>query len=673
MGKKKKWIGVTTAGVAVAAITGFTAQAFGYSLYPTSSAINYAVVYSEYGSLNMGGPGNYADQLKVKNQGQYPALYDANMYAAIEQGSVPDGQGSWPIIQGNVIGTQANDGYLLVETPSQTNSNFEQWVKRFNGRLSYVESYMTQHNETISLYDTGTGQNYNFDPLSLLASESGAIPTTTSPQPTGSYYTDPTSGAKCPIYVTTFNFATSKWPVAQSITVTDESNSTNGTVVKGDTIGRTLGSEVYMYKQIATWHFDSVEFTNTSTGATTWVLGSGGNDKSQMVNFNGTESTFSDSWSGSGTNDSKLNINTSNMTPGTYTATFYVGDEADRISPTATTSFTIAPGNGSSGGGGNGGGHKCPPASTPSKPSDYVLSYNWYPNGSGGQILTWQDTNWVLQSSTNSNGCGVYQWRDQPVTYSHNYPLNLSNLQVTGLFYDPGKPGDLWSPFNTHTSQSNNDQYFDGSTSAGNQALPTYGNPNGSPMIYTRVGGGFSFRMMWTGAPNDMPSNASVSYNLSNPDGEARTWIKAYQLLPQTIFNVGDVPVWDPYGDGYPPPATEYGWAYTSIPKYASPSTPTGYNELTAWNLTGDASGAAHITAKVTFTTTSGAAVSWWNSSQYMAQMLNYPTWFFIHETSVPNSPYEVNQSTYSKNYTYSFPQLGQNGNLIPTYTAPTP
>jgi len=134
----------------------------------------------------------------------------------------------------------------------------------------------------------------------------------------------------------------------------------------------------------------------------------------------------------------------------------------------------------------------------------------WSPDGSGGQYLTWTDTNWVLQQAS-AGGCVTYQWVDQPKTYTHDYALSISSFAVTGLFYDPGKPGDLWSPTNTSASQRNGDQFYDGSTSNGNPALPTYGNPAASPAIYVRVDGGFAFRVMWTGSPNDMPGNADVN------------------------------------------------------------------------------------------------------------------------------------------------------------------
>lgn len=303
------------------------------------------------------------------------------------------------------------------------------------------------------------------------------------------------------------------------------------------------------------------------------------------------------------------------------------------------------------------GGSVCTPPTIPPKPSNRVLSYTWSPDGSGGQILTWTDTHWVLQQGTDGTGCPTEEWADEPVTYRHNYPLNLSNLQITGLFYDPGQPGDVWSPTNQSASQQNADAYADGSTMGGAPAKATFGNPLRNPAVYARVGGGIAFRLKWIGSPHDMPSHASVTFQMVNPDGEENVWSQSFALLPRTIFNAGDTPVWDRVGNGYPPPATEYGWAYASIPKYATTGVPNSFSQLTAWNLTGDPASAAHMKATVTFTTGTGSSVTWTNAG--LAQTLGYPTWYFLHQ--IPNTAANYAQSlpTWSLRYTAkSFPEI---------------
>lgn len=278
-------------------------------------------------------------------------------------------------------------------------------------------------------------------------------------------------------------------------------------------------------------------------------------------------------------------------------------------------------------------------------------------------MLTWTDTNWVLQQGTDGNGCTTETWVDEPRTYTHDYPLHLSRFQVTGLFYDPGQPGNVWSPTNPSASQGNNDAGVDGSTVGGNPALPTFGNPARSPAVYVRVGGGLSFRLQWTGSPHDMPADAVVAFELTNPNREVNTWTKGFALLPATVFNQGDVPVWDPSGHGYPPPATEYGFVYTSIPKYATTGTPDSFSQLTAWNLTGDPATAARLAATVTFTTSSGSLVTWTNSD--LAQMLGNPTWYFLHQIPDASASYEQTQPNWNEPYTVApLPQLGSNGQI---------
>lgn len=568
------------------------------------------------------------------------------------------------------IPIDSNNGYLEVNDDTST---IDQWIAALNGDQSYVTSQLWH-----TTWGDRAGDQFNTVSISQIVEESGA------------------------------EFAPNADDYNYTVYATEPPKAAVGVVGSTQTVQQGQNVEFYNHAYIegyhSNYHFEYVEVTNSSGQNVTNQAFSENSlqgrapyngeaiyapNGAAMVEVNGggpTSEPPSYVETVDGGSFQPNIINTSNLAPGNYTITLYVKDWFNRSANAATATFTVTPGSNNPPpptggnpptppppppGGGGGGGTSCPTATVPPEPANQVLSYNWAPDGSGGQILTWTDTNWVLQTTTDSDGCLMYEWVDKPKSYSHDYPLKISNLQITGLFYDPGRPGGLWSPSNPSASQENNDGYSDGSTVDGNPSLPTYGNPGGSPVVYTRVGGGFSFRLMWTGSPHDMPASAEVTYNLVNPDGETRSWTKAFELLPQTVFNQGDVPVWDPFGNGYPPPATEYGWAYTSIPKYASPGTPSSYSELTAWNLTGDSSGAAHIEADVTFTTGTGAAVTW--NHPDLAQMLGYPTWYYIHEVPEPNAQYEQTQPTYSRNFTYSFPQIQQNGQLLPAYMTPAP
>lgn len=360
-------------------------------------------------------------------------------------------------------------------------------------------------------------------------------------------------------------------------------------------------------------------------------------------------------------------INSAALSPGWYVIHFYVKDWFNRAADAATASFTVtkSPTPPPPGGG-------CTPPSVPPMPHNEVLSYNWSPDGSGGQWLTWTDTRWQLQSTTDGQGCTAYTWVDNPITYHRDYPLNLGHFQVTGLFYDPGQPGDMWSPTNPDASQQNNDPYADGSTLGGGTPRPTFGNPTRAPAVYVRVGGGIAYRLEWTGSPHDMPARAVVTFRLVNPNGDTRAWTQPFALLPGTIVSGGVAPTWDPFGNGYPPPAMEYGWVYAPIPKYATTGVPDSFSQLTAWNLSGDPSSAAHLAASVTFLTAEGSSVTWTNTD--LAQTLGYPTWYFLHPIPNPSASYGQAQPAWHRSYTTdSFPQLGPHGQLLPTYRTAGP
>ncbi|MHB1685506.1 MAG: hypothetical protein ACYCYO_22290, partial [Bacilli bacterium] len=82
-------------------------------------------------------------------------------------------------------------------------------------------------------------------------------------------------------------------------------------------------------------------------------------------------------------------INTTRLQPGRYVIHLYVKDWFNRSAVAASASFTVTksptpppppPGSGGQG---------CTPPSVPLMPPNQVLSYNWTPDGSGGQMLTW--------------------------------------------------------------------------------------------------------------------------------------------------------------------------------------------------------------------------------------------------------------------------------------------
>ena len=560
----------------------------------------------------------------------------------------------------NGVPISENNGYKMVGQ-----STVGKWIAALKGDPSYVKSH--QWNTT---FVDSEGQTFPVANVSQIVEMSGASFVPLRP---GQNWFDQ------PVYATD--------PPRAQITIVGSSTVQEGTPLKFE---NHASIEAYH----SNYHFELVTVSNASGQDVTSqsfhenalqgkapyngeTLYAPNGAPMVEVNGGGTTSyppTFKETVDGGSGVPNELN--TQYLKPGRYHIHLYVKDWFNRMSSVATVSFTVTkspispppPPPPPSGGGG---GTKCSPSSVPPMPPNRVLSYQWSPDGSGGQLLTWTDTHWHLQTTMGVQGCIQYIWADEPVTYRHDYPLNLSNLQITGLFYDPGQPGDVWSPTNQSASQQNADAYADGSTMGGGPAKATFGNPLRTPAVYVRVGGGIAFRLQWTGSPHDMPSYASVTFQMVNPDGEENVWSQSFELLPATIFNAGDAPVWDPVGNGYPPPATEYGWAYAPIPKYATTGVPNSFSQLTAWNLTGNPASAAHMTAMVTFTTGTGSSVTWTNVG--LAQTLGYPTWYFLHQIPNTAAKYVQSQSTWSLRYTAkSFPK-GSPGLPLPRDTVSGP
>ncbi|MHB1681230.1 MAG: hypothetical protein ACYCYO_00180 [Bacilli bacterium] len=272
-------------------------------------------------------------------------------------------------------------------------------------------------------------------------------------------------------------------------------------------------------------------------------------------------------------------------------------------------------------------------AALPTKPANTVIASSTSPAANGGQTITWEDTHWV--QGTNAQGCPV--WVDQPMTYSHTYTPSVSGFQITGLFEDPGTPGNLWSPLNPKASQSDNNGATDGST----RHLPTYGNPNGSPMVYVRLAAGFGYRALWTGSPFAVPTSVSAAFVMTNPDGSTRSWTLDANTAPDPTYinqaSLQDNQTINPNtgADGYPAPATEYVSVYTPIPKYMNMLSGYFHLELGAWNMTGQTRSAATIGTALQVSVVGGSVSA---RVPDMAQLLNYPAWYMIHQV-LPVSP----------------------------------
>ena len=625
VGFRKKHIPILSTIAIVVTTAVWTSTAFGYVLNSNLSA---------YGNVVQKYAGSYTlidgDNIYVKPGGPFSQLDGQTISIAAQQAWVgnmsasPDSQGTWNLLQADMQGADANNGYLLVADPSTGSSNVQQWVSRLGGNLNYVTTYLQQNNQQMQVYDYTNSSSYTYDPFAIVANESGAEFGNKTIQFTGQY-----DASGYPIYKYTYPVYSSNPPQVTQFAIQDGKTNTTGTVTQGDPVNFITNTTVWLWSGLATYHYVAIELKDNATGQTQNIVGQGYNiEGRQMTAEQGGHGYFTQTF----------NASPSLKAGDTYTATMWVADGVHRFGQTATATFTVtqAQSTGGSGTGGGTGTVQCtPPSPPPPQPPNQVLSQSWQCTGNGGQNLSWTDTNWVLQtnSSTDANGCAVvtYQWVDQPVMFSHYYDVNLSSMQITGLFYDPGSSGNLWSPQNTTASQSNHDAYTNNSTHWGGPPMPTYGNPNSAPAIYVRAGGGFGFHLMWTGSPNSTPSSGSATFTMTNPDGNTRTWTEPVSILPTTQYNMGTYINPDAGGGGYPQAATEWAYVYTPIPKY------TNRSELAKWNLDGNATTAAHI--EVSFGVSNSCGTVTWTDPQ-IAQLLNYPTYYFNHEIPAPGATY---------------------------------
>ncbi|QSO50146.1 autotransporter outer membrane beta-barrel domain-containing protein [Alicyclobacillus mengziensis] len=329
-------IGLSSVAVLIGSLALANNNAYAYTVNNDLSEYGYVVQNVNTYTL-MGG-----DTIKVSptGYGPYPALADQSLQVGLEQAYVSDGKGNWGIMLSDMQGANANNGYLLVADPStESSGNAQAWVKRFGGNWSYVQNYLQTQNQQIQTQDEYNHTQYNYVPFATIVSESGAIFVGNKQinGPLGTY-TDPSSGNTYPEYSYTYPIETSNPPAATGLTVTD-SNTGSSTITQGDPIQFGAASNVYLFSQLSGGagghHYDALEITNQATGQSYWAAGSGSSDISSMQSESGGTGAFNDA----------LQYNSSSLQPGTYTASFWVGDEVDRISSTpATATFTVVAG-----------------------------------------------------------------------------------------------------------------------------------------------------------------------------------------------------------------------------------------------------------------------------------------------------------------------------------------
>lgn len=172
MTRRKKIWATAVAGAAVLSVAGVV-----YAYTANSNVMSYAVIVQKNGSYTMVG----GDTVKVLYS-PWKALNGNTVKIAQEHfngiapSGAPDGKGTWPVLQADMIGADANNGYLLVAAPPELGGNsldVKALVNRFGGNYAFVISYLKQNNQVIKTYDINNGTYYYYVPLASVVTESG--------------------------------------------------------------------------------------------------------------------------------------------------------------------------------------------------------------------------------------------------------------------------------------------------------------------------------------------------------------------------------------------------------------------------------------------------------------------------------------------------------------------
>ena len=346
--RRKKFIIGLTATIAVLSTIGmFASEAYAYSAY--SGMSNYGNIYKNAsGTFSLSG----GDELRVESSGPFPQLKAgvSNLYAADEQTSISgSGQGNLDLIQTDLIGQDASNGFLLIAAQNQgqkgTSTNIADMANWMGGNSQYVESQLAQPSQIMTTQDQENFTTTYWVSYANLVSFSGAKFGTKTETPTGG-----TTSQGDPIYLFGYPVLPSDPPSTTSLSVTD-ANTNSSTITPGDPISINASSSIPLWSGLAMYHYDAVQFTNTSTGKSTWATLSG-DGASINVTDNGqtTINGMVPKLGGTGPQSDSFTDNAdSSLATGSYTATFWVADGVHRLCPTpATANFTIGAGSGPS-------------------------------------------------------------------------------------------------------------------------------------------------------------------------------------------------------------------------------------------------------------------------------------------------------------------------------------
>ncbi|WP_436664552.1 hypothetical protein ACOALA_20645 (plasmid) [Alicyclobacillus acidoterrestris] len=313
--KTKLWSALGVAALAGVTTLGLLSQnAYAYSAYPGDGQLGYGDLAKAYGVYQIDG----GDTIRMTSPG-YPELNGQSVNTIKTFGVVDgDSDGQWPFVQADILGENANNGYLLIGSTAAGSSNIQDWVNRLGGNLTYVNRYLSQNGfSDMEGYDSTNFNTFHFASFAAVLTACAASVTENDITPTGE-----TDSQGNPVYKSVRHIQTTNPPTADSINVS----------VSGGQATLTLKSTEDIPSGDYTHHYDAVQVTNNSTGQSSWLLGTDQSDMTDMQVESG----------GNGAQTDTETVDVSSLAPGNYTATFYVRDGVDRAAALpATTTFTI--------------------------------------------------------------------------------------------------------------------------------------------------------------------------------------------------------------------------------------------------------------------------------------------------------------------------------------------
>ncbi|GMA65659.1 hypothetical protein NZD89_28035 (plasmid) [Alicyclobacillus fastidiosus] len=202
--------GLGLAGLASLVTLGIvTETALAYTAYPSSTQLGYGVFVKSNGTYQIDG----GDQVLMDAPG-YSGLNGQQTNIMKTYGVVDsDSQGEWEFAQADVLGQDANNGYLLVGNTEAGSNNVSDWITRLGGNPTYVNEYLTENGwSDITGQDRTNFNTFHFASFAAIVTACGASVTENEVTATGE-----TDADGNPVYQSVRHIQTTNPPTADSI------------------------------------------------------------------------------------------------------------------------------------------------------------------------------------------------------------------------------------------------------------------------------------------------------------------------------------------------------------------------------------------------------------------------------------------------------------------------